>query len=553
MLGDRFWWRLFSLCSVLLFLVIGARLIHLQVVQGSFYVNFVKEQSEVQLSFTKDRGVIYDRVGRPLAQNRKVASLYTFGKNVDDPAAFVAMLKKNGLDITPGLEKKLASTNGFVWIKRQIDVALARKLKDQMDNLGFYIEDARFYPEGELMAGIVGYTGVDNQGLAGVEYFKDSILKGRSFPVNVMKDSGGRLILFDDGVLKTGPDTSISLTIDVRLQALAENILKQDLKEFRARKAVVVAMDVVTGEILLSLSAEDTKKRVIKNDATTYLFEPGSIFKAVSFSYLIENGQYKPNAVVKTGTPYQIHGHTIRDVSSYPTLTQAEVFTKSSNIGTVTLTSGFNREAFYKYLTLCGFGRKTGIDGSSEETGLLRKPSAWSGLSLASISIGQEVMVSPVQIVRFYAAIANRGYAPEPAIISHTTTGGENSRRKATSERIMSEKTAMALREMLVSTVQTGTGRRARSEIVSIGGKTGTGQMIDKATGTYSKTDYTASFAGIFPAENPKIAMVVLFEAPKASIYGGTTGAETFRKIAEQLAFYYNIGSDNTKVLYAHR
>jgi cell division protein FtsI (penicillin-binding protein 3) len=521
-------------------------------VKHEFYTKLVQAQSEVQLTFIKDRGLIYDRVGIPLAQNRKVASLYTFGKNIDDAASFIKALSLNGISVPKNMQATLETKKSFVWIARHVDITLAKKVKEAVPGVEFCIEDSRFYPEGKVLSGIIGFTGVDNQGLEGIEYYKDSVLKGTAFPVNVMKDSRGKYILFDDGVLKTGADSGVVLTVDSRLQVVSEGILQNDMKEFRAKKAIVLAMDVRTGDIVLAATAVNGQAET-KNYATTYLFEPGSIFKTVTFSYLAEKGLYKPEERVNTSKPFMIYGHTIKDVYPYTSLTQAEVFIKSSNIGTVTLTSGINREDFYSFLVRCGFGAKYGIDGVAEEVGLLREPKKWSGLSLASLSIGQEIMVSPMQMVRFYAAVANGGIAVQPRIIDYTFEHGKRQYISVQSQRITSKETADTLMGMLISTVETGTGRRAHTGTVNIGGKTGTAQLIDQVNKTYSKTDYIASFAGIFPAENPKIAMIVIYEAPKSSIYGGATGAETFKKIAEQVAFFYNLGSDNTKVLYAHR
>jgi cell division protein FtsI (penicillin-binding protein 3) len=196
---------------------------------------------------------------------------------------------------------------------------------------------------------------------------------------------------------------------------------------------------------------------------------------------------------------------------------------------------------------------KYNIDGVAEESGLLRPVSKWSGLSLASLSIGQEILVSPMQIVRFYAAIANGGVAVRPKIIKSIIADEEQFPVETESQRIMSADSSAVMLNMLRLTVDNGTGRRAYSNIVNIGGKTGTGQMIDASTHKYSATDYVASFAGVFPVENPQVAMIVIYEAPQSSIYGGTTGAETFRKIAEQMAFYYNLGVETTKVHYAYR
>lgn len=550
MSNSRTLFKLFSLVGLLFFVAITCRLFYLQIVQHDFYDKFVHTQSKVNVVFTKDRGLILDKNLKPLAQNHKVASLYTFGKNIENPDVFVKALKSGGIAVKKDMAKTLSSKDSFVWIARHVSLEKAKELKEKVPGLEYLLEDARFYPEGNMLAGLIGRTGVDNQGLSGIEYYKDKELKGKTIPVNVMKDSRGKLILFDDSVLKTEPDTSIVLTVDSELQAVAESILNGDLENFQATRAMVLAIDVNSGDVVLAAQAAKGGK-LDKSYATSYLFEPGSIFKAVSFSYLIENGLFRPEEKVNTSKPVILYGHSIKDVYTYKELTQTEVFTKSSNIGTVTLMMDVPKSDFHKFMVKSGFGQKTGIEGVSEESGVLRDVKKWSGLSLASLSIGQEIMVTPMQVARYYAAVANGGFLVQPRVIDYIITDNKKIYTSNAQERIFSEKTSSMLLEMLSSTVNTGTGKRALSNIVTIGGKTGTGQMLDKATGTYSKTDYVASFAGIFPVENPKIAMVVIYESPRSSIYGGQTGAQTFKKIAEQIAFSYDLGNERTKVMYA--
>jgi cell division protein FtsI (penicillin-binding protein 3) len=450
------------------------------------------------------------------------------------------------------LKDTIQNRKGFVWVERHIDIQKAKELKKSVPEIDFHIEDARFYPEGTMLAGFLGLTGVDNQGLEGLEYYADKLLAGTEIQVNTVKDSRGRLILFDDSIIKTQPDSALYLTVNSQLQATADRILKTDRQQFKAKRAIALAIDVQTGEILLFAVSETGNKVSKKNLATTYLFEPGSIFKAASFGYLIESGMYRAGDKVNTSRPVSLHGHEIKDVYMYQSLTQQEIFTKSSNIGTVTLTQKVNSTDFYNFLQKAGFGSKIGLEAMTEESGVLRSPDRWSGLSKASISIGHEVLVSPMQMVRFYAAIANNGIAVTPSIVDRYESPSGTKRLKKESTRIFSENTAKTLMGMMQDTVETGTGRRARTGILDIAGKTGTAQVA-LSTGGYSKEDYVASFAGVFPAENPRVAMIVIYETNvRSAIYGGETSATTFRKIAEQVAFFYDIGNDKTRVQYAN-
>jgi cell division protein FtsI (penicillin-binding protein 3) len=529
---------------------VGLRLFYLQVVQNDFYEGFVYTQSSTNVVFTKDRGFIYDREGRVLASNRKVASLYTFGRNIEDSGKFLADLQANGIAVSDSAKKIITEKSGFVWLARHIDVARAEAIKNAVGNISYRLEDARFYPEGKMLSGLLGYTGIDNQGLEGVEYYAEAVLKGPIVPVSTKRDARGELILYEDITLKTSADSAVYLTMNLQMQAIAEKILKDDLAAFKARRGIAVAMDVATGDIIAAAYVKDpTFKDPFegKNFISSYLFEPGSIFKAVSFAHLIESGLYRADHKVDVRT-VEVHGHTIKDVASYVELTQKEIFTKSSNIGTVKLLSKVKRDGFYKFMYNSGFGHKIGVEGMAEEAGMLRDPKKWSGLSQASLSIGQEIMVTPLQIVRFYAAVANAGVAMRPNVVERYITAGRQYLPERTSERMMSAETAAILRDMMDSTVRTGTGRGASTRTVSVGGKTGTGQMIDTKTRVYSNKDYVASFAGIFPVDNPRVAMVVIYEAPRTSIYGGSTGASTFGKLAEQIAFFYNLGGETTKL-----
>ncbi|GAB7140905.1 penicillin-binding protein 2 [Deferribacterales bacterium RsTz2092] len=538
--------RLFGILALLFMLTIGVRLLYLQVVRHSFYAALVTMQSSTKEVFSTDRGVIYDSNGSPLVSNRKVASLYTFGRNIDEPDALFAALKANGITLSERTQNLIREKGGFVWLVRHIEVSQAEALKRAIPNIGYRLEDSRFYPEGGAMSGILGITGVDNQGLEGLEYYANKLLMGHAVPVSAKMDSRGKLILYDDVVINTMPDSAIYLTVDIQLQAIADRILRRDLAQFSARRAIAVAMETDTGNIVFAAYAASDKQEndliAHKNYVTSYLFEPGSIYKAVTFAHLIESGLYNANSRLDVSRGVELHGHTIKDVVPHGMLTHKEVFTKSSNIGTVNLARRSNRDSFYKFMKKSGFGSKIGVAGMAEESGILRAPIKWSGLSQASISIGQELYVTPLQMLRYYAAIANGGIAPRPTIIGHYNISGNDYVFERNDERIMKETTANTLLDMLIATVQNGTGRKARSTAVSIGGKTGTGQIFNKKTGSYSQSDYTATFAGVFPADKPKFAMLVIYEAPKASIFGGDTGTMTFKSLAEQVTFFYNAG-----------
>jgi cell division protein FtsI (penicillin-binding protein 3) len=555
MLSDNLIWKIFKGVCLLVVAVLLGKLFYLQVLKYDFYNKISSSQTAARITFSKNRGIIYDGAGKILAANRKRASLFLFGKNIKDEENAVRVineLKKGGVKISKDTENSILDRDDYVWIKRGINISEAEKIKQAVRGVDYRLEEARTYPEGKMLKGILGYTGIDNQGLAGLEYFYDNILAPEAIPANIVKDLRNNLIIYDDAPLRTEPDSAVYLTVDSSLQAIVDRILKLDTQEYKAKSGIAIAMDVSSGEILAASSITNSDEN--KNYFTSYLFEPGSIFKAVSFGYLIENKIYNPTAKVDTSRPIEIAGHPIKDVKAFASLSQSDVFIYSSNIGTVILTKKVGSESFYNFLIKSGFGVKLALEGMSEEKGVLRKPKEWSVLSLPSLSIGQEIMVTPIQMLRYYAAIGNKGVAVKPFVVKKYVRHGKEYYSKSSSERILSEETADTLLSLLTATVKKGTGLRAQSQIVDIGGKTATAQFTDPVTKTYSKTDYVASFVGLFPVDKPRIALIVIFDKPRSSIYGGATGAVTFKKIAEELAYHYSLGTASTKVeVYANR
>jgi cell division protein FtsI (penicillin-binding protein 3) len=522
--------------------VISGRLFYLQVVKGDFFSKISGSQVDNEYATYKGRGTICDRNGNPLAVNRKVASVYVFASNLENRKDFLRQAQKAGLPISPAVKSRILSKEGFVWVERNVNVEKARKLKNEIKGLEYTLNENRFYPERQLAASIIGFTGVDNQGLWGLENRFDSVLKGEKVKLVSMKDNKRNLILFEDNKAKLNSESSLYLTIDSYLQATAEYLLHKGVEEFKAAKGIAVGIDIKTGDVLFSASTEnfdpnrysDFGKDKWKNDSVTFLYEPGSIFKPVAFSYLLDRRGLDLNKEVNCENGhYRIYGHTIKDVHGNGVLNAKEVLIRSSNIGMVKLTEGVDKKDFYDYMVSAGFGRKTGIVGLGEEDGLLRSYKQWSGLSRPSLSMGQEILVTPLQIARFYAAVANGGFLVEPRVVSRFEKNGRTVKQDSVRLPIMSEVTAGKLAAILRNVVEEGTGQRADSSFVEIAGKTGTGQKFDPVKGEYSSREYVASFAGFYPAQNPGVAMVVVYDSPRTSIYGGSTAAVTFRRLAE--------------------
>lgn len=539
--------------SFIAFLALGAlifRVAYLQLWQGSFFTEYAGRQAKGVIESTRGRGYIRDVNGAPLALNKKSASMYVFAGELNDRKAFVKRLKKSGMKLSRSTESRILKNSGFVWIERNMDIEDAERVKKQVPSVEYLLEEQRLYPERKLAASVIGFTGIDNKGLGGLEHRYEKILQGHKLQLLGLKDSRGKRIIFEDTRKEKEIDTQLYLTIDKYLQGLSEEVLREDTARFSAKRGIAVAMDAYTGDILFAASSGGFDpneygrypKSEWKNYTAGFLFEPGSIFKPVLFSQLIDQKNLNIREMVNCENgSYRLYGYEIKDVHPYSILTARQILMKSSNIGTMKLSDKITKGEFYNFLAKSGFGQKTGIQGLGEESGLLRSVKEWSGLSKPSLSIGQEVMVTPLQVVRFYSAIANGGRLIKPNIVSKVENGGNIYRPKFEQTRIFSEETAKMMQSLLHDVVTDGTGSNAKSDFIEIAGKTGTGQRIDRSTGTYSENDYVASFAGVFPADNPRIAMIVLYESPKTSIYGGSTAAHTFKMLAEQLSMHLGI------------
>jgi len=529
--------RFVNLVVFIFVICIVARLVYLQINKYEFFYGLSQNQSSKEFTIVQNRAVITDRNGEVLAKNKKIASMYVFSKQLENPAQLISELRRVGIGISRKNQQKILDRDGFVWISRDVDVEVAEYFSKKYRSIGYIVDEGRYYPYKNLFSQIIGFVGIDNQGLYGIEKLYDEYLKGEEISIIAWKDSTGKYILFHDKEGIISKEKEFTITLDKNMQTIAELSLMNGVEEFKADKGIAIGMDVKTGEILFAVSYPgfDANKYtkypqdLWKNYSTYYLFEPGSIMKPFTFIYLLEKDMLNLNEnVFCENGKYNIYNHTIKDVHPYGTLSASDVLVKSSNIGTIKLNSKIPSKEFYEYLKSLGFGNATKVVGSGEEEGLLRNYKKWSGLSQPSISIGQEILVTPIQIVRLYAAIANGGYLLKPKFVK--TSDNETVRK------VFTEKSLSIVRPLLREVVERGTATTAKSDYVSIAGKTGTAQKFDKRLGKYSDSEYTASFAGFFPYEDPKIAMVVIYENPRKSIYGGTTAAVTFKKIAEEIS-----------------
>jgi cell division protein FtsI (penicillin-binding protein 3) len=540
------------------FMLVSLRLADLMIIDHKHLLQKAQQQHIKVEDIQVRRGIIFDRRGRELALNLELESLYcdpeTLTADTEDIRKLATLVSKEPRRILA----KIPEEGRFVWIKRKLTPEIADKVRAlDIEGLGFITEAKRVYPKRELASHIIGLVGIDNQALEGIELKYDKYLTAKGGKVILERDASGKTL--SSGVNTEAKGNNIVLTIDEVLQRLVEKELDRAMEQWNAAAASAIMMDPYTGEILALAnrpaydpnrigSVTGSEKR---NRAITDCYEPGSTFKLIIGTGSLEEKLVKPNTlfdVSKGGI--QVGGKTIRDVHKYEVLTFKEVIQKSSNVGSIMAGMKLGKENIYRYAKLFGFGDKTGIDLPGEVSGWISKPGQWSGTSLGAISIGQEVAVTPLQMLRAYSAIANGGFLVKPHIVSEIISPDNRtaaSFKDTENHRIISAKTAETFRDILKSvTEEGGTAKSASVDGNLVAGKTGTAQIIDQVTKRYSRDKFVSSFVGFVPADNPRLAMIVVVYEPKGQIYGGVVAAPVFREIARQALSYLNVPREDT-------
>jgi cell division protein FtsI/penicillin-binding protein 2 len=535
------------------FVLVSLRLSDLMILNHSRLAERAKEQHLKVEDIQVRRGTIFDRRGRELALNLELESLYCDPETLDLDNSNVRKLASAVSEEPKVILAKIPDSGRFAWIERKLEPDQAEKVRElKIEGLGFVPEPKRFYPKGELASHILGFVGVDNQALEGVELKYDKFLKTRGGKVLMERDASGRTL--SSGVNIEAKGNNIVLTIDEVLQQVVEKELDKAMAHWKAASASVIMMDPFTGEILAlanrpSYDPNDAGKArpsERRDRAITDLYEPGSTFKIVIGTASLEEKILRPGTLfdVSKGS-IQVGGKTIRDVHRSGVLTFKEVIQKSSNVGSIMIGMKLGKEGLYKYAKLLGIGEKTGIDLPGEVSGWLHPPDRWSGTSLGAIPIGQEVAVTPLQILRAYSAVANGGFLVRPHVVSEVISPDGRvlmSFRDSERKRVLSQKTAETFRDILKSvTEEGGTGKSASVDGNEVAGKTGTAQMINPLTKRYSKEKYVSSFVGFVPADDPRLAMIVVVFEPKGAIYGGVVAAPVFKDIADQALSYLDV------------
>ncbi|MBI5427403.1 MAG: penicillin-binding protein 2 [Nitrospinae bacterium] len=545
-----------------------ARLFFLQVLQHD---NLYSQSEKQYLGSTKvyyGRGDILDRNLNPLATNIEVESVYINPNEIEDKRG-TARLLASSLDLDPGKTlRKLSSSRQFIWIKRKCDLKETEKLKRLgLPGVSFVSEQKRFYPKRELAAHILGFVGLDNQGLSGAEHYHHDILKGASSLILMQKDARGRQIHLEDGAdWRKARSYDVVLTIDEVVQFIAEFHLKSQVRKYDAKGGMAVVMDPFTGEIYAMVNAplynpnnySAYPSQRWKNPIVSGMFEPGSVFKPVLASAAIDAGAAAPSDIFfcENGS-FKVGKVSIGEAANHKFgwMTLTDIISKSSNIGVIKVGQKLGERPFYDYMKKFGFGGKLNVDLPGEAKGKLRDLSQWSNISLASVSFGQEISVTPIQMAAAYSAIANGGNLVRPRVTKAIVRDGKTVKtfKPEQINRVMSETTSRLMVDILKNTVKNGTGRNAAVPGFDAAGKTGTAQKLDPNTLTYSKTGYLSSFIGFVPADSPKLAILVMIDEPQGIHYGGEVAAPVFREIARETLRYLNVPSGEERVLILDR
>jgi cell division protein FtsI (penicillin-binding protein 3) len=532
--------------------VIGARLIFLHVVHSADYRQRAERQRQRTLDVSPRRGVIYDRNGNELAVSIKVDSVFAVPdeiQNLDTTARTLSSL----LGISrQELSGKLESERSFVWVKRKLNGAEAAAVrKAKLPGIYFQKEDRRFYPKRDLGAQVLGYVDIDEKGLGGLEYRYNNVVRGDAGRVLVMTDARGRS--FNSIEQPVAPGANLVTTIDEKIQYVVDKEAAAAAEKTHAKGVSIVVMDPRTGEVLgmgnfPTFNPNEYPKyspQTYINRAVSHTYEPGSTFKIVTAASAFEEGLAQPAEVIdcQMGSII-VFGRKIHDWKPFGLLTVKQIMEHSSDVGAIKLALRIGDERFAEHIERMGFGKLTNIDLPGEERGTARPASRWTKSSIGSIAMGQEVTVTPLQIVRMVSVVANGGILYQPYIVKKVQhpQNGILSETEPHGERVISAETAAKLQDMLESVVTEGTAKAGKLEGYTAAGKTGTAQKVEN--GRYSQTKVVASFAGFAPATNPAISMIVMIDEPVGLHHGGDVAAPVFKRVAEQVLRYMSVPPD---------
>ncbi len=549
---------LVSGCFLLWLVVIAAAAGYQQLYKSAWLSHKAKVQYAQELTINGKRGAIYDSRHEVMAVSVETTSIAAYASKIKDKStAAVQLAKALGLNAKE-IKRNLNSGRPFVWIKRQAtpkQVAAVRQLG--LKGVDFLPEYSRFYPNTTLAAQVLGFTGIDGQGLEGIESFYEKDLRAAEKRVTVLRDARGDGFDTDrlDAFGQTG--SNLRLTIDRHIQFIAEQALAEAVTEYKGQSGMALVMDPSSGAVLAMAhypffnpnAYKKSNRAVWRNRAISDAFEPGSTMKIFSAAAALEDGNIRPNSIFfcENGN-YRVGGHKVHDTKPHGWLTLQQIVKFSSNIGAVKLGEQLGPQMLHDNLREFGFGRRTGIDSNGEATGSLSDYKRWTKIDAGAIAFGQGVAATALQVLSATAAIANDGVMMRPYLVQAVTDAQGRTVRETKPEsmgRVVTARTAETLRAILREVVtEGGTGVKADVNGYSVCGKTGTAQKLEPGGG-YAEDRYVASFVGFAPAERPAVAVLVVVDEPQGTIYGGLVAAPAFSRIVKETLSYMNVPPSN--------
>ncbi len=545
----------------LAFGLIEFRLYQLQIVQHQQFSEKAKKGQVRIIDIFPERGIIYDRNMEPLAMNISSYSLYARPGKISQPQILAEKLFPILKTDKSFILKKLKNDRVFVWLARKLSLEEKRKIEElKISGIGLMEEKKRFYPQRELASHILGFVGIDNQGLSGIEYYYEDKLKGEKGRLLLKEDALGYKIPFTEVVLKEMiPGKSIVLTINSTVQSIVEQELSLALEQTSAVSVEALFMNPQTGEIIAlankpdydpnnysQCSPYDVRNRIVQS-----LYEPGSTFKVITASAILDEGVMNMESKIYCSEFLRIADHTFSDWKRFEKeMSFAQVIHNSSDTGTIKAALKMGKKTLYHYITLFGLARQTGIDLPGEAKGILRPVSKWSATDLPCISIGQGIAITPLQIVVAFCSVVNEGKLLKPYIVkSILDLEGKSiwQNHPVVVRKVIAPSISEKMRKILGGVVSEGTGKKSQIEGYSIGGKTGTAQIPLLKERGYFSDRYIASFMGFAPVGNPKIVGIVLIKEPTGVYWGGEVAAPIFGKILQRILPYLNILPEEEK------
>lgn len=542
------------------------RLYELQILKHDYYRRKAERERLKEVEIFPSRGKIYDAKGEELAVNVPSWDLYARPFQISSPAKVTFLLSSILKEEPKKIQKKVSSTRPFIWIKRRVTTEEKRAIERlNLKGVGFKEGEKRFYPQGRLASQLLGFVGIDNQGLAGLEYKYDKILSGEKGVLLIEEDALNYRIFPTERVVRPPrPGRDLVLSIDSILQCIVEEELSLTRERTRAKSVEAIFINPHTGEILalankpdygpnnfLSFSSFEQKNRAIGD-----LYEPGSAFKPFNAAILLEEKLVQPEEEIFCEEYIKVANHTIYDWKNFnDPLTFKEVLKYSSNVGMVKFSSRISPRIFYQWLKIFKLGEITQIDLPGEARGLIIPYPKLSPVDFACMAIGQGIALTPLRMVVSFSSLINGGWLLKPYLVKVIKEEGKVV--KEFSPRILgktvSEKTSRVLREILKLVVEEGTGRGAKVEGYSIGGKTGTAQVPDPEGGGYLEGRYAASFIGFAPVEDPVISGIVVVKEPEGSYWGGEIAAPLFGRIMKRILPYLGVLPEEKKSKWARK